>query len=509
MRRRRAWVLCALLLLTMLFPGCAEAGSNKEFYIGLNGLPASFDPQLEAGRGGASLCSAIYACLLRINSEGELVSDCAERYEISTDKKTYTFYLREDLVWSNGQLLTSADFAFGLKRCLSPETGSAIANELLSIQGAENFHKTGKGSLGLDASDPSKLVIRLSQPDDGLLRVLATPYTAPCNEAFFESTGGRYGLSLNTSLTNGRFTPASFGSKIVVKKNKLFYDAKNVIPSSITFLDISQQASESIVKSIAEGDLDFALSATLPYHMPENVSAASLKGSVWVLSFSSINKVTSLPSLRKALTIGGLSLVQADHNTGYFLPPQYRQQVLEGAGTVHATNIASAKAALEEVLTALGKSSLPKIICLVPDREDARILSDALVESWQRQLGIFISREFVSQNEIEAKIKTGNYQIALSLYEPSFTSPSSFYSSLINTYGLTGDIGFMANYDKIIKSGSGDEAKISKSVEQLLFSQDGIYPLDYGETYFIKNSKVQNEIFIPESGIIDLTFARK
>lgn len=506
-KRGVLFVLCCALLFGCLLSGCAPAGFGKSFVIGQNGLPASLDPQLESGRGGASLCSAIYASLLRADAAGNLLPDCAERYEVSADKKTYTFYLRQGLVWSDGRALSSADFAFGLQRCLTPELGSAIANELLCIEGAAGFALSGSGSLGLDSTDPSVLVIRLSHADAGLPAVLATPYTAPCNEEFFLSTGGRYGLSLDTTLTNGRFTPVSMGNSIVAKKNRLFYDADNVAPKSVTFVNTAARSAETLVENLKDGDLDYALSESIPDEASDKVVATSLKGSVWVLSFSDSDTVAAMPSLRRMLALGGLSLAQAENGAGYFLPPQYRQLVLEGAGTFLASDNTAARTALGETLTLLKKKSLPKVTLLVPEREDARALSDALVENWQQELGVYISREFLSQEELAVRMKQGDYQIALSLFSPSVTSPASFYAALFSAYPLSGD--FQKNYQTALTKNSGNQAGLSRVVEKMLLSNDRLYPLAYGQTYFLKSAAAKDEIFHPDSGIIDIAAAKK
>jgi len=507
-RMKRAFALFGcLLLFGILLSGCTPAGFGKDFSIGQNELPASLDPQLESGRGGASLCTAIYASLLRADAEGNLQPDCAERYEVSADKKTYTFYLRQGLVWSDGQALTSADFAYGLQRCLTPDLGSAIAVELMSIKGASAFALTGSGSLGLDSSDPSVLVIHLSRADEGLPAVLATPYTAPCNEEFFLSTGGRYGLSLDTSLTNGRFTPVSMGNSIVVEKNSLFYDAENVAPASVTFVNTAARSAETIFENLKDGDLDYALSDSVPDEISDKVITTSLKGAVWIVSFSDNDTVSMLPSFRRMLTLGGLSLAQAENNAGYFLPPQYRQLILEGAGTVQTSDNAAARLALQETLTALDKKALPKVTLLVPDREDARALSDALIENWQQELGVYISREFVSEEELSIQLSDGEYQIALSLFSPSVTSPASFYASLFASYPLSADT--LKSYQTLLSKNSGNQAALSRAVETLLFTNNRIYPLAYGQTYFLKNAAASDEIFHADTGVIDIAAAKK
>ena len=115
-----------------------------------------------------------------------------------------------------------------------------MAQELYGIEHAEEINRGERpvSDLGVRAVDENTLVITLVEPDDDFPKKTAsTPYM-PCNEAFFEHTGGRYGLEAEYVLTNGPFYVKSWlhGESITLAKNDGYHDAAAILPASVRFL---------------------------------------------------------------------------------------------------------------------------------------------------------------------------------------------------------------------------------------------------------------------------------
>lgn len=154
--------------------------------------------------------------------------------EISEDGKVYTFKLREDAEWSNGDPVTANDFVYSWQRAVNPETGSEYAYMFSGI--IENATEIMNGDkdpeeLKAEAIDDYTLEVTLEQPVEYLDSLLAFGTYLPLNEAFVEEQGDSFGTNSDTMLANGPFVLTEWdGSGLTWKyvRNDHYYDKENV-----------------------------------------------------------------------------------------------------------------------------------------------------------------------------------------------------------------------------------------------------------------------------------------
>ena len=136
-----------------------------------------------------------------------------ERWEVSADRLTYTFYLKDGLTYTASKgdpsdyAITAEDFVFAFQRMFLPGTNSPYAVEFSALENSAAVLAGQKpaSALGVTAAEPLKLVFRLSSPDETFLSKLTLPGAMPCDEAFFDSTRGTYGLTSASTLSSGHF----------------------------------------------------------------------------------------------------------------------------------------------------------------------------------------------------------------------------------------------------------------------------------------------------------------
>ena len=193
------------LILICLITGCGDSNSSAIVYYGAINCPKTLDPQTASSFVELMLVRNIYEGLLRQDSDGKIVNGIAENYNQSG--LTYTFKLKKDAVWSNGESVTAHDFVFAFRRALDPRTESPNAQLLYAVKNAEAVHKSGitPNLLGVTATDNHTLKIELDYTDSNFLYTLTTAICMPCNEDFFISSVGKYGMSLETTLSNGSY----------------------------------------------------------------------------------------------------------------------------------------------------------------------------------------------------------------------------------------------------------------------------------------------------------------
>src|SRR4029077_3158793 len=133
---------------TLLTTGCVKkvsrvAQGNKEqvFHFGNGGEPADLDPQVIQGVPEHNIIKSLFEGLVIVHPKDlSPQPGVAERWEVSPDGKTYTFHIRPNAIWSNGDPVTAEDFVKSYERILNPKLAAPYAEMLFILDGAEDFN---------------------------------------------------------------------------------------------------------------------------------------------------------------------------------------------------------------------------------------------------------------------------------------------------------------------------------------------------------------------------------
>ena len=145
MRRLLHVILAIGLIMSLsLTEGTGRASAvqaDKVLRIGLGSLPYNLDPASVAERSAATAVKGLFEGLVRLNAAGQAVPGIAKSWTISKDGRTYTFTLRGDAKWSNGQQVLASDFEYAWKRALAPDAENIFAFNMYVINNAEKYNK--------------------------------------------------------------------------------------------------------------------------------------------------------------------------------------------------------------------------------------------------------------------------------------------------------------------------------------------------------------------------------
>ncbi|MGL5380762.1 ABC transporter substrate-binding protein, partial [Clostridium sp.] len=171
--------------------------------------------------------------LTRLDKDMNVTPAMAENWEKSQDGKTWTFKIRKDAKWSNGESVTANDFEYAFKRSLDPKTGAQNTSVFYDIVGAEDYNlakNTDPSSVGVKALDPSTLQITLTRPVPYFDKLVSHPIFSPQNQKFVEAQGDKFGTSVETTLFNGPFTVTSWKQEdqYTMEKNPNYWDKDSV-----------------------------------------------------------------------------------------------------------------------------------------------------------------------------------------------------------------------------------------------------------------------------------------
>ncbi|SCV21128.1 Oligopeptide-binding protein oppA [Bacillus cereus] len=210
---------------------------------------------------GAQILGNTMEGLYRLDKDNKPIPAAAESSTKSEDGKKYTFKLRKDAKWSNGDPVTAKDFVYAWQRLLDKNTAAEYAFIAFYIKNAEAINKGEKAAteLGAKAVDDYTLEIELEKPVPYFLNLLAFPSYYPLNEKFVKEKGDKYGLEADTTVYNGPFVMSSWKHEQgwQLKKNDKYWDNKTVKLEEINYSVVKEVATK--VNLYDTGSIDFTL----------------------------------------------------------------------------------------------------------------------------------------------------------------------------------------------------------------------------------------------------------
>ena len=226
------------VLLGLAGSGLAPAEAQVVYNRGNDADPETLDQHKTSTTYEAHVLRDLYEGLMIYDAAAKVIPGVAESHEVSEDGLTYTFSLRDDARWSNGDPVTAGDFVFSLRRIMDPATRAKYANILYPIKNAEaiNDGTMEPSELGVRAVDDKTLEIVLEQPTPFFLELLTHQTGLPVHPPSVEEHGDDFVRPENI-VTNGAYTLQSFvpNDKIVVVKNPEFHAADSVAIDEVHF----------------------------------------------------------------------------------------------------------------------------------------------------------------------------------------------------------------------------------------------------------------------------------
>jgi oligopeptide transport system substrate-binding protein len=261
MRSLRPIALAALLLLAAC--GGVDPAPENTLHRGLQVGPETLDPHRSRSTEGAEILRDLGEGLVGYSPSGELVPAAAERWDVSEDGLTWTFYLREGLRWSNGDELPAPHFVAGMRRLVDPDTAAFYAEMLIDIENAAAIvaGELPPGELGVTAPDDVTLVLRLERPTPYLLKLLTHPSTFPVHPPSLAEHGNGFARP-GRFVSNGAYRLVDWvpGALISLERNKHYWDNDATAIDAVNYHVLVMSASE--LTRYRAGDLH--ITATVP-----------------------------------------------------------------------------------------------------------------------------------------------------------------------------------------------------------------------------------------------------
>lgn len=524
-KRVLALTLCVFMILG-LCTGCGDKTADQVFRFDIYAEPSSVDPQTASTDEEYLILLNTMEGLLKMDASGEIVPGAASGYTVSADGLTYTFTLRDGMVWSDGKTpVTAADFQFAFRRIFDPQTQSPSATDFLCIRGTSEalYGTTGSDSIGVSAPDEKTVVFSLMYANPSFLSLLTTPAALPCNEDFFRAARGKYGVSPEFLLYNGPFIIRKWekGDYIHLWKNEDYFDADQVIPSAFRLYI----KSESDLTRLTGGAVDAAAAS---YTDLEGLGEAgypsvSFANILWSILPNTENPVLSNANIRQALAQSmnreALAFYYSENyqSATDLIPPavtvngkSYREAVAD-SGVSPAADYTAAEL-YQLGLRELALTDNPSLTIICPDSGRIPLLLSYLQRQWMDALGLFVNIEPLDADTLRSRISKRDYDLAVCSLKAAYDNPEAVLSQLVGEGSLTGWKSDLVEEQLSAAKRAATLEKILSSyrtAETEIVSQGVVLPLFYETSYYVTAPSVTGLWFSPFGCHVHFALGRK
>lgn len=519
------WIFFMALMAVAVSCSTSAPTQNRSLNLAMQAEPPSLHPGIGGVRQAQIVISMLFDQLMRYDEAGALQTSVAEKVEVSSDYKHYTFHLRESQ-WSNGMDVTAEDFAFAWKSVIDPQSESLYGYAFYPIKNAEAA-KVGQVSLeevGIYVKDAQTLVVELEKPSPYFLELTANPVYSPICKKMVEQHPDWAKGNCEKFVSNGPFSLRSYqpGARLEVEKNALYWDQEQVRLPGVNISFVS--SAETNLASFELGEMDFIGGplCELPLSaLPSLIEAGKLEsvpsGGLFWYMFNTQKAPFSHPKFRKALAYALDRESLAEHI--FHGRAQVAQGVVPTSLKEHPTSMPEydlemAHHLLNEALEEMGwsKEQLPAVTLSYGDVEGQKVLAQAVQQQWIRGLGIPVN------------LQSAEWQVHLnSLWEGEFDVGGVYWYSwyrdpLYNLQpfrSLSNRMNSPSWYDESFASlmeasdWEGDRAKRARLLEQAenrLIDQMPLCPAFATAYHFLKDPALKG-VVISDLGQFDIKWA--
>jgi len=386
----------------------------------ISGSPATLDPQYADRQSELAIINNSFEGLTAISADGKVIPAAAESWEVSADKKSYTFTLRNDIKWSNGDDVTADDFVFGLRRLFNPVAFSDAADDYLMIKNAADILSGNKNtqSLGVKALGEKELLIELEYADPSILTLLSRASASPCQKEFFDEQKGKYGLSAKNVLCNGPFIVDSWGEDYVVIVKNPQYRKKIAIDGVNLYFNRGDS-----VERFLEGKTDACLIPFYRFGEANGLSGERFYDQSWLILLNRQKDILCSAEVRAAF-LAAFDTDELLSNIPEYLK-RYQGAIAPDAmmGGISYRDEApipdaavlpkDARTAFFDAMEQLDRNSIGKLSIIVSDFEPGPKMGGLLLKEWQQKLSAFVNMEQLSYQQLIDRTQRGDFDIAI------------------------------------------------------------------------------------------------
>lgn len=538
-------IIAAIILITAyLLPNSYKNKFATLFSYSVQQIPKNLDPQTASNSDEISVINNIFEGLYKRNLDNTFSLACANSVRTNPEKTIYNFTIKDDLYWVTNcrqkqplnNKLTASDFEFAFKRLLNPQTKSPFALNYYFIKNAQKVHsgQTNLNQLGV-YTNGNQLTIELEHPVPNLEELLSLSPTMPCNEKFFNSTNGRYGLCLETLLCNGPFYVHQWPQNQKNKRLRIRVNSKNPSSKNIKIMgvNLSQRPSQETFRLLKKNEIDSAILNTSEFNLNKSKIGLNqvhqFNNSTSGIVFNQNNELFQNEKIRQALAMSidrksitkklnskkakpAFNLVP-DSVTIAGKPfndikktnacPEYDPETAKNLFNQGINELKQAKNKIASSKNNKRKTEeqveLNKFSIMITN--DLYEIINEILQNWQKNLNIYLKIDLCDDETFLKNLKNKNFDCALINIENDFNNPCNILSQFLKNSPLN-----FANFDlpkleplinQAVAATSADEmTKLSLEAEREILNSGSFIPIFHPIQAFVCNQKFKDVLLI-------------
>ncbi|WP_245835786.1 peptide ABC transporter substrate-binding protein [Virgibacillus ndiopensis] len=540
--KKRFWIrLGALLSIVLLLSACNFSGSEatdssesandeeeKVLRLSLeNDIPDLNQVKTTDGI-SFDVLNNVMEGLYRLDEDNNPQPAMAESVDITEDKLTYTFHLREGIKWSNGEEVTANDFKYSWLRAMHPDTAGSYSFILSDyIKGGEAFAngEASEDEVAIEVKDEKTLIVEVNEPTPYFLGLTAFVTYFPLNKDFVEEKDDQFALDHESILYNGPFVLTEYDQAegVVMEKNDEYWDKENVNVDEVSLKIIKEQS--TALNLYEAGDLDRVTlsSADVNAYKDSEEFGTETQFTSWYIQFNLGKEPFDNLNIRKAfqLAYDPQILTETVLNNGsesaYSLiaPDMHgleNQSFRELNGPIIEPNAEKAKEYLDKGLKEIG-GSLPEIEILTADDTVAKDAATFVQSQIKENLGVDIQIATKPYSGRLDAMREDDYQFAISKWGADFNDaityldlwvgdPVSAFRGSYHNPEYT-DLVYQAKEEK----DEGRRLEMLMDAEKIMLKDDAVLgPLYYEGSAFLQKGNIDNLVTHPYGARLELKY---
>ncbi|HSX37326.1 MAG TPA: peptide ABC transporter substrate-binding protein [Chlamydiales bacterium] len=478
--------------------------------LAFNAPPQTLDPRKSADFLSSTLICLLYDGLTRCAPGGGIEPALAEKWTISPDGKTYTFFLRKAF-WSNGKVVTAFDFERSWKKILDPSFLSPSVYLLFSIKNGEKCAKNEATSkdVGICALDERTLQVELEHPTPYFLSLTAFPLFLPAPED-----------EVSGSIFNGPFCIEKFhpNHEIILVKNHTFWNANHTNLEKIQIQVIPEE--NTALEMFEQGELDWLGSPLAPLP-PDSISSLRHKlrfipmPASTILAFNTQTFPFQNMKLRKALSLSlnRDCLVSEITAAGQILPMRVLPPSLFEKSLPPLFGFSDPKMArslFEEALSELSitPADFESLTLYFRPTQMEKRMAQALQREWKDTFGFVIQIQQLDQKTHFDRLHRRDYHIALTSWISQFHDPVNILERFRLASNQKNYAGWENSDYQILLEKAAVELDVHlrldllAAAEEIFAHEFPIFPLYHWTSPSLANARLQDIATSPCGGIL-------
>ncbi len=484
-----------------------KLAENQNYTYWLLDAIKSMDPQINTDVEGSGVLRSIFEGLYNEDQKGALVPGVATGFDLSEDKTVYTFHLRDNAKWSNGDPVTANDFVYSWRRLADPKTASEYAwyMELMQVKNSAAViaGEVPPDQLGVKAIDDRTLEVTIEAPLPYFPKMLTHASTFPVNQKALEANGDKW-TEAGTLVGNGAYVLKEhiLGEKVVMEPNPNYWDNENTIIQKITALtinDVNAALTRYLAGELDRVDIPAGQYPTLKEQYPDQATSVPQSCSyIYMFNMDEKKGPAALKDVRvrKALSYAIDRDIVVDkilqggqwpsYNWTHHSTEGFKMPDIDYSHWTQEERTAKAKELLAEA--GFGPDNPLKLTLNYNTSEDHKKIAIAVQQFW-KGVGVELTLNNMEWKVHTDKMQNQDFEVARYAWCGDYNEASTYLDLFTSYSGHNNGKFFSEEYDKLMKDSktAADPNPMYTAAEQILADQMPMAPIyQYTKVEMIK-----------------------